>query len=88
MSHYIVGSDKSGKNDNDCIEKVCQVLRGMTLSIKALLPEIEKPVVEEEKPAKGKKRAKREAEESDGELREWKDNTDSGVSIADLLGNN
>lgn len=27
MSHYIVGSDKSGKSDNDCIEKVCQVLR-------------------------------------------------------------
>lgn len=27
MSHYIVGSDRSGKSDNDCIEKVCQVLR-------------------------------------------------------------
>lgn len=27
MSHYIVGSDKSGKSDNDCIEKVCQILR-------------------------------------------------------------
>ena len=27
MSHYIVGSDKSGKSDNECIEKVCQILR-------------------------------------------------------------
>lgn len=27
MSHYIVGSDRSGKSDNKCIEKVCQVLR-------------------------------------------------------------
>lgn len=27
MSHYIVGSDRSGKSDNDCIEKVCQILR-------------------------------------------------------------
>lgn len=27
MSHYIVGSDRSGKSDNACIEKVCQVLR-------------------------------------------------------------
>lgn len=58
----------------------------MTLSIKALLPEIEKPV-QEEKPAKGKKRAKREEEDTDGELREWKDESDAGASIADLIGN-
>ncbi len=58
----------------------------MTLSIKALLPEIEKPA-QEEKPAKGKKRAKSEVEEDGEELREWKDETDTGASIADLLGN-
>ena len=60
----------------------------MTLSIKALLPEIEKPV-EEEKSTKGKKRkAKSEDEEDYTELREWKDDSDSGVSIAEMLGNN
>lgn len=59
----------------------------MTLSIKALLPEVPKPEkVEEEKPAKGKKRAKVE-EEGEQELREWKENGDSGVSIAEMLGN-
>ncbi len=57
----------------------------MTLSIKALLPEIEKPA-QEEKSAKGKKHAKQDDEE-ETELREWKDDSDAGASIADLLGN-
>ena len=59
----------------------------MTLSIKALLPEIEKPV-QEEKPAKSKKRAKAENEDGEEELREWKDEANAGASIADLIGNN
>lgn len=44
MSHYIVGSDKSGKNDNDCIEKVCQVLRdnGHTADNLGVTPNLEK----------------------------------------------
>ncbi len=58
----------------------------MTLSIKALLPEVEKPV-EEEKAPKGKKRAKKEDDGEEVELREWKDQTETGASIADLLGN-
>lgn len=58
----------------------------MTLSIKALLPEIEKPV--EEAPAKGKKGKKVVEEESENELREWKDDTDSGASIAELIRDN
>jgi len=59
----------------------------MTLSIKALLPEVEKPVEETEKPAKGKKRAKAEVGEEEPELREWKDDDNGGASIADLIGN-
>lgn len=59
----------------------------MTLSIKALLPEVEKPQ-EEEKPAKGKKRkAKEEDTESAEELREWKDDDNGGASIAEMLAN-
>ena len=58
----------------------------MTLSIKALLPEEPKPVKdEEEKPTKGKKKAKDE-EAEEAELREWKDDSNSGASIADLIG--
>ncbi len=56
----------------------------MTLSIKALLPEIEKPEQEENK----SKKRKVNDEEDDGELREWKDNNDGGVSIAEMIGNN
>lgn len=63
----------------------------MTLSIKALLAELEPaPVVEDEgeKKSKSKKRgAKKSESEDDGELREWKDNDEGGVSIADLIGN-
>ncbi len=56
----------------------------MNLSIKALLPELPKPEkVETEKASKGKKREKKEDEEV--ELREWKDESSSGVSIADLI---
>ena len=57
----------------------------MTLSIKALLPEVVKPEKEEGK-AKGKKGAKVD-EEDDTELREWKDDTAGGASIADILQN-
>lgn len=58
----------------------------MTLSIKALLPEVPKPEKEEEeKSAKGKKAPKAEQEEP--ELREWKEDSDTGVSIAEMLGN-
>ncbi len=58
----------------------------INLSIKALLPEVEKPVKEdgEEKKGKGKKRAKADEEDA-GELREWKDEGNNGVSISDLL---
>ena len=44
MSHYIVGSDKSGKSDNDCIEKVCQILRdnGHTADNLGVTPNLEK----------------------------------------------
>ena len=60
----------------------------MTLSIKALLPEVEKPVQDEEKASKGKKRkAKVENEEETNELREWKDDDNGGASIAEMLGN-
>lgn len=59
----------------------------MTLSIKALLPEEPKPAKEEnEKSGKGKRKAKEDNEE-EFELREWKDDKSSGVSIADLLNN-
>lgn len=54
----------------------------MTLSIKALLPEIEKPAKEE----KGKKRADKAEEDSEPELREWKDADNGGASIAEMLG--
>ena len=60
----------------------------INLSIKALLPE-EAPVEEEkdEKSAKGsKKRASKKVEEEE-ELREWKDETASDVSLADLINN-
>ena len=54
----------------------------MTLSIKALLPEIEKP--QEEK--KGKK-AKQVEEDDVSDLHEWKDDDNGGASIAEMLGN-
>ncbi len=57
----------------------------MTLSIKALLPEVEKPAVEEE--SKGKKRNSKKEEKDDlGDLHEWKDDDNAGASIADLIG--
>lgn len=55
----------------------------MTLSIKALLPPVEKP----EKDAKGKKGDKDNEEEEISDLREWKDDAAGGVSIADILQN-
>ena len=55
----------------------------MTLSIKALLPEVEVPVKEEKK---SKKPAKEEVAEP--ELHEWKEEETAGVSIAEMLGNN
>ena len=67
----------------------------MTLSIKALLPETEVRKVnpnkahksEEGKDAgKGPRKARAPREDDDG-LREWKDDSNGGASIADLLGN-
>ncbi len=58
----------------------------MTLSIKALLPEVEKPVKDDEK-TKGKKGGKNEETEDGPELHEWKDDVSGGVSIADILQN-
>ena len=61
----------------------------MTLSIKALLPEVEKPEKAETEDGKGKKRGSKKVEnDGETELREWKDTGDSGASIAELLGNN
>lgn len=61
----------------------------MNLSIKALLPEVEKPEEAEDKPAKGKKRKAKVEEETSDDLHEWKDDSsvDGGVSIAEMLGN-
>ncbi len=56
----------------------------MTLSIKALLPEVEKPQADD----KDKKRKAKEEVEGEEELREWKDDDNAGVSIAEMLGNN
>ncbi|MBR5192773.1 MAG: 4-hydroxy-3-methylbut-2-enyl diphosphate reductase [Clostridia bacterium] len=58
----------------------------MNLSIKVLLPE-EAPVEEEkeEKSAKSSKKRSAKKVEEDEELREWKDETNSDVSIADLI---
>jgi hypothetical protein len=59
----------------------------MTLSIKALLPEEPKPEVEETK--KGKKgKAKEENADEIPDLREWKDDSEGGASIAEMLKNN
>lgn len=67
----------------------------MTLSIKALLPETEVRKVnpnkahksEEGKDAgKGPRKARAPREDDDG-LREWKDDSNGGASIAELLGN-
>ena len=58
----------------------------MTLSIKALLPEVEKPI-KEEKDEKGKKSSKNE-ESEEVELREWKDDDSASVSIADIINKN
>ena len=60
----------------------------MTLSIKALLPEAEKPEKEADSKGKGKKGGKKEEDsDNDPELREWKDDSGNGVSIADILQN-
>lgn len=56
----------------------------MNLSIKALLPEAPKP---EKAEAKGKKGKKEETAEGEPELHEWKEETATGVSIAEVLGN-
>ena len=57
----------------------------MTLSIKALLPEVEKPEKADAK-SKGKKGDKEETD-NEPELREWKDDDNGGASIADILQN-
>ncbi len=51
----------------------------MTLSIKALLPEVEKPAKEEKKEENVQKG------EEEVELREWKDTDNAEVSIADII---
>lgn len=56
----------------------------MNLSIKALLPEAPKP---EKAETKGKKGKKEEVQAEDAELHEWKEETSTGVSIAEVLGN-
>ena len=77
-----VGQEITAKILNIDVEK-----EKMTLSIKALLPEVEKPEKEEDgKGKKGKKGAKKE-EAEDVELREWKDDAAGGASIADILQN-
>lgn len=55
----------------------------MTLSIKALLPEIEKPAKEDDKKSKESK----DEEVAEPELHEWKDSEDAGISIAEMLQN-
>lgn len=64
----------------------------ITLSIKAMTPAPEAPAKpkreeteEAEKPARKPRRQRNE--ENDGEMREWKENNDGGVSIAELLAN-
>ncbi len=58
----------------------------INLSIKALLPEVEKPAKEESEDAKGKGKKRAKADDEDAsELREWKDEGITGVSISDLL---
>ena len=59
----------------------------MTLSIKALLPEIVKPEEQDEQSSKGKKRKGKEEVEEDFELHEWKDDDNAGASIAEMLKN-
>lgn len=59
----------------------------MTLSIKALLAD-ENDVAEEDdskKASKAKKRFSKKDENGEEELREWKDDSNGGVSIADLI---
>ena len=64
----------------------------ITLSIKAMTPAPEAPakpkkeeVEDAEKPARKPRRQR--TEENDGEMREWKDSNDGGISIAELLAN-
>ncbi len=68
-----VGQEVEAKILNIDVEK-----ERMTLSIKALLPEIEKPAPE---------KAKKVEEEPVEDLREWKDEGDSTVSIGEIIGN-
>ena len=82
VSALQVGQEVEAKIIDINIEK-----EKMTLSIKALLPEIEKPADEEEKSSKSKKRKEKEVANDEEELREWKDDADAGVSIAEMLAN-
>lgn len=75
-----VGQEVTAKILNIDVEK-----EKMNLSIKALLPEIEKP--ENEGKGKGRKGEKEEIESEEPELREWKDDANGGASIADILQN-
>ncbi len=71
-----VGQEVQAKIINIDVEK-----EKMNLSIKALLPEVEKPVKEE------KVKKVKDDEEEYPELREWKDDSVGGVSIAEMLSN-
>ena len=82
VSALQVGQEVEAKIIDINIEK-----EKMTLSIKALLPEIEKPADEEEKTSKSKKRKDKEVANEEEELREWKDDAGAGVSIAEMIAN-
>ena len=71
---------KEGKSAKEIVDVINAEKEKMNLSIKALLPEEEKPAPEinEKKPE----------EPEEEELREWKDeDVDGGASIADLINN-
>jgi len=81
LSALQVGQDVEAKIMNIDIEK-----EKINLSIKALLPDepVEEVIEDEKKPAKGKKRAPKKDEVED-DLREWKDDTNGGASIAEMI---
>ena len=85
LLHSEISSSKIYLNSN--------ILRDAMLNSKEYLEEALGLIISdarnvEEAPAKGKKGKKVVDEESENELREWKDDTDSGASIAELIGDN
>ncbi len=60
----------------------------MNLSIKALLPTAEPvEVAEDAEPKKKGKKSSKKTEDGEVELREWKDDNDGGITIADMINN-